>query len=168
MPGFALESVDIDYVVDLEEFSTVIQNIVDEGLPPEKEVPVNLLRENRIATKIESQIPTEEALGDQVPISCATCGGPLWKMKDSKLERYRCHVGHAFTQEALLQSQNEALEEVLWVSLRTLEEKRMLLQRMSDNYEDRGPMSLARSYGSKIEEVTKHIGRLRDVLQLSD
>lgn len=168
MPAFARETVDIDYVVDLEELSEVIQNIMNEELPPEKDVPPNLIRENGIATKIESQIPTEEALGYQVPISCSTCGGPLWKIENSKIDRYRCHVGHAFTQEALLKSQNEALEEALWVSLRTLEEKRMLLQRMSNDYTDRGSQSLARSYGSKIDEVSKHIGKLRAVLQLQD
>ncbi|HEA19548.1 MAG TPA: chemotaxis protein CheB [Pricia antarctica] len=168
MPGFARETVDIDYVVDLEDLAEVIQNIMHEDLPLAKEISSKLIKENCIATKIESQIATEEILGHQVPISCSTCGGPLWKMEDSKIDRYRCHVGHAFTQEALLKSQNEALEEALWVSLRTLEEKRMLLKRISNDYSDRGSKSLARSYSDKIDEVSKHIGKLRTVLQLKD
>jgi two-component system chemotaxis response regulator CheB len=168
MPSSALQAVNIDHVVDLEHMSETIEKILEEELPPETEIPQYLIRENSLANKIKSKIDTQDRLGHQVPVSCSSCGGPLWKVENSDVQRYRCHVGHAFSEEALLAGQNEALEEALWVSMRTLEEKRMLLDRLAKEYREKGPKSLAESYKDKAAEVSDHIGKLRNVLQLQD
>lgn len=168
MPLNAAESVDIDYVVNLEDMGSVINKIVKEKAPERIELPASIVRENKIAIKIGSQIALEETLGQQVPISCSTCGGPLWKIADSKINRYRCHVGHAFTEEALLKSQNNALEEALWIAMRTLEEKKMLLERVNRDYHKKGVKSLSATHSEKIEEVQKQINKLRNVLQIPD
>ena len=110
----------------------------------------------------------EESLGHQVPISCSSCGGPLWEMEQTGVKRYRCHVGHSFTEEALLKSQNESLEEALWIAIRTLEEKRMLIKRMADQYKRNGSQSLANSYGDKLDEMNEQVSKLRNVLQIND
>jgi len=168
MPASAQRHVDIDYVVNLDDMSYVIKGILDEDLPESVSIPKSLVKENNIANKYESQVEKDEKLGHQVSISCPSCAGPLWKMEDTKVKRYRCHIGHAFTQEALLESQNDSLEEALWLALRTLEERRMLLEKMgADSIKD-GFKHLSKSYSSKLSEVSKHIGKLRDVLQLHD
>lgn len=168
MPSSAQEFVEIDYILNLEKIGAAIKEICQHDLPVELSVPESIVREANIAMKIKSQVRTEESLGDQVPLSCASCGGPLWKMKESGIERYRCHVGHSFTQEALLKSQNDKLEETLWVSLRTFEEKKMLLRRMAEEYAAKGFKSIASSYRNKEKEVTTHITRLRELMQLND
>ncbi len=168
MPRTAQQEVEIDHTVNLEDMGESILKISKTKLPPAKEVPRNLLREAGIAMKIESQVETDEALGEQVPLSCSSCGGPLWKMDDSDQTRFRCHVGHSFTQEALLESQSTALEETLWVALRTLEEKQSLLTRMVTDYGSRGFGSLKRSYEDKLSEVKTHTERLRNIMQLHD
>lgn len=168
MPMNAAETVDIDYIVNLEDMSGVIAKIIQEDAPTRIDLPASIVRENKIAIKIGSQIALEEKLGQQVPISCSTCGGPLWKIEDSKINRYRCHVGHAFTEEALLKSQNDALEEALWIAMRTLEEKKMLLERVNRDYNKKGVKSLTTTHSEKIEEVQKQINKLRNVLQIPD
>ncbi len=82
MPSNAAQVVDIDYVVNVEDMGDVIQNIMDEKLPEKKDLPASIVRENTIATKIGSEIALEENLGHQVPISCSSCGGPLWKIDE--------------------------------------------------------------------------------------
>ena len=168
MPSNAAEIVAIDYTVDLEDMSGVIQEIMNEKAPERIKLPASVIRENSIAIKIGSQIELEEKLGQQVPISCSSCGGPLWKIKDSKLNRYRCHVGHAFTEDALLKSQNDALEEALWIAMRTLEEKKMLLERVNRDYGKKGVQRLSNSYSERVGEVKKQINKLRNVLQIPD
>lgn len=168
MPLFAQRTIDIDYTVNLEDMADVIVKIAKEPIPEQKDIPIHIVRENDIAMRIKSQIGLQNKLGKKVPISCATCGGPLWKMKNSNPERYRCHVGHAFTQEALLKSQDTSLEEALWVSIRTLEEKRTLLKSIIDEYERKGMKKLILSYKDKIEEVSAHIQNIKSVLQLRD
>jgi two-component system chemotaxis response regulator CheB len=154
--------------MDVEDIGKLIEVICQQPLPPEKEVPQSLVKEAQIALSIKSEIRKEESLGEQVPLSCPSCGGPLWKINDSSMERYRCHVGHAFSQEAMLAGPNNQLEETLWVALRTLEEKRILLQRMAETYSEKGFTTLSASYKNKAEEVTEHIDRLRDVMKLND
>ena len=168
MPSNAAQFIDIDYVVNIEDMEDVIRKVITETAPIEIEIPESVIRENSIAMKIGSSIALEQNLGHQVPISCATCGGPLWKIEDSKVGRYRCHVGHAFTEEALLKSQNQALEEALWIAMRTLEEKKMLLERVNKQYNQTGINSLANTHVDKMEEVQKQINKLRNVLQIQD
>lgn len=168
MPSNAAQVVDIDYVVNVEDMGDVIRKIMQEELPEKKEIPGSVIRENTIATKISSQIALKENLGHQVPISCSSCGGPLWKIEDSKINRYRCHVGHAFTEEALLDSQNESLEEALWVAMRTLEEKKMLLVRVKSDYKQKGIRAMATTHNEQIDEVQQQITTLRRVLQIPD
>ncbi|HDZ14144.1 hypothetical protein LCGC14_1395840 [marine sediment metagenome] len=98
-----------------------------------------------IAIKVKSKVRTEQSLGEQVALSYASCGGPVWEMKEKGIKRYRCHVGHSFTQKALLQTQNDKLEETLWVSLRTLEEKKMFLRRMVEELATKGYKFIASS-----------------------
>ncbi len=168
MPLSAQRSVKVDYCMDVEDIGKLIEVICQQPLPPEKEVPQSLVKEARIALAIKSEISKEDSLGEQVPFSCPSCGGPLWKMTDESMERYRCHVGHAFSQEAMLSGQNRKLEETLWVALRTFEEKRILLQRMAETYSEKGFTTLSASFRNKVEEVTEHINRLRDVMKLND
>ncbi|WP_149302976.1 chemotaxis protein CheB [Pareuzebyella sediminis] len=168
MPSFAAETVDVDYVVNEEDMCHVLLKVLEEEKPRQIEIPQTIIRENTIATRIGSQVSKQNSLGNQVPISCSTCGGPLWKIKDSKINRYRCHVGHAFTEEALLKSQNEALEEALWVALRTLEEKKMLLERVYGQVKERRGKTLVVPQNIKIDEVQQQTNKLRNVLQIPD
>lgn len=168
MPQNAQKFVDIDHVVPLSEIGELILKLIEEPVPKKVDIPYSLIREAEIATKIRSQINTEDFLGEKVALSCASCGGPLWKIKDTDIERYRCHVGHSFSQESLLLAQNENLEETLWVCLRTLEEKKILMLNMSDSFKKKGSDHIARSYSDKIQEVDEHIDRLRQLMDIRD
>lgn len=168
MPLNAKKFVNIDYTRDLEEIGPLINEIIQKPLPEKVDIPQPLIREAEIATKIRSQVKTEDYLGEQVALSCASCGGPLWKIKDTGIPRYRCHVGHSFSEESLLMAQNENLEETLWVCLRTLEEKKVLLHNIADNFAEKGSSQISRSYKDKIEEVEEHIDRLRQLMDIRD
>lgn len=169
MPLIAKQSVEIDHALPIEKIPTLIARICNGPLPPLKQVPGSLKREAAISEKIRSQIKTEQSLGEQVPLSCAQCGGPLWQIDDSSgIKRFRCHVGHAFSMDSLLESQNEKLEETLWVSLRTFEEKKLLLMRMAKDFEEKGSFYMSKSYRNKIKEVSEHISRLRNLMKLHD
>ena len=166
MPGNALAEVEVDYIFDLEKMAAGIIDICHQPLPPSRPIPDHVMKEALIATAVKSQVLVDKSLGEQVPFSCASCGGPLWQMNnDDGTKRYRCHVGHSFTQEALLQSQNIKLEETLWVSLRTLEEKKQLLSKMSSEFEEKSFNKLSESYRNKILEIDEHIKQLKNLIQ---
>ena len=168
IPLTAQKFVEIDYTAQIEEMGELILDLIDKPLPKKIDIPYTIRREAEIATKIRSQVRTEDFLGEKVPLSCASCGGPLWRIKDTDIERYRCHVGHSFSQESLLLAQNENLEETLWVCLRTLEEKKVLMLNMAEKFKSKGSDHIARSYSDKIQEVDEHIDRLRQLMDIRD
>jgi two-component system chemotaxis response regulator CheB len=68
--------------------------------------------------------------------SCPECRGPLWDLEDGG---YRCRVGHAYSEDALVGAQGSAVETALWVALETLEERAEFLRRLARRYSDSRP-----------------------------
>ncbi|HEY7634488.1 MAG TPA: hypothetical protein VH763_03025 [Gemmatimonadales bacterium] len=69
--------------------------------------------------------------------------------------RYRCHGGHAFSDEAMLSAPAARLESPLWSAIRTLKEKAELARRLSSRIEARGLRRLAHRSG-KAAAVAEH------------
>lgn len=85
--------------------------------------------ENRIA--MARRFATDigaEALGPPSGYTCPDCNGALISVNEGN---YRCHVGHAWTAEALLRARDEEVESALWVALRSLQEKAKLSRRLA-------------------------------------
>ena len=76
-------------------------------------------------TKLAAMNTNEDQDGEQVGtpsvFSCPECGGVLWEVHDGNLLRFRCRVGHAYSVDSILAGQAEAVEEALWIALKTLE-----------------------------------------------
>lgn len=105
-----------------------------------------------------------DELGDRVPLSCPDCGGAVWHLRGSAPPRYRCHIGHAYSEEALADAQVEATEQALVIALRTLEERARLLRRMA---RDDGRSRLGGEYEARAVELEGHADHLRQVLTAS-
>ena len=54
----------------------------------------------------------------------------LWQDGAGVRLRFRCHVGHAYAPELLLNQKSEELEAALWSSLRLLKEKATLTRQL--------------------------------------
>ncbi|MDO7851751.1 chemotaxis protein CheB [Hymenobacter convexus] len=161
MPETALRNVDVDYVVPLNLMGPLLEEITARRVPERKaEVPEDLKQEAAIAERVVGT--TEEVLkiAHLVPLTCPDCGGNLFEVNQGKVLRYRCHTGHAFTADSLLHSAQQTLEETLWVALRMMEERKNLLSSMAVRGE--GPYSVQQE--ERIEEMKKHINRLREFL----
>ena len=119
---------------------------------------------NSTLTSIED---LDEA-GKRSSYSCPECGGGLWELtQPGTIPRYRCHSGHAYTQDSLLLSMSNSLEETLWVALRTLEERRNILVNMSHSETEKGNRRWATMQEDRADEMKVHIERLRELLTKS-
>jgi two-component system chemotaxis response regulator CheB len=106
--------------------------------------------------------------GPPSQFTCPECGGALWELKSGNLSQYRCHVGHGYTADALLDAQNESVEAALWTALRTLEENAEMRRRMADNAQKRQLDALTELYRSLAEETESRATVIRNVLVNDD
>jgi two-component system chemotaxis response regulator CheB len=67
--------------------------------------------------------------GDQVPMSCPDCGGPVFEVAGDGL-RFRCRVGRGWTAPALARRNATEIERALWVAARIIEDDIALQERL--------------------------------------
>jgi two-component system chemotaxis response regulator CheB len=57
-------------------------------------------------------------------------------LREHDLVRYRCRVGHAYSEDAMVEAQGNAVEAALWAALEVLEERGELLRRIAGRMDD--------------------------------
>ncbi|HZF31260.1 MAG TPA: chemotaxis protein CheB [Gammaproteobacteria bacterium] len=135
MPRKALESVEVDHVLRVEQMGALLLSLSREYAPLVV-VPRDLIIEGQLATG--SWIGAVETIGECQPVACPECGGTLWKVGNNDTAVYRCGVGHAWSTSALLDQQSEEIERALWVAVRLLDERALVLQSIANHAERRG------------------------------
>jgi two-component system chemotaxis response regulator CheB len=75
---------------------------------------------------------TDEGKGTPSVFACPECHGVLWELKDEKMVRFRCRVGHSYGTESLGTELSMASEAALWAAVRALEEKAALQRRLAE------------------------------------
>jgi two-component system, chemotaxis family, protein-glutamate methylesterase/glutaminase len=98
-------------------------------------------------------------------MSCPECHGVLWEVKDEELVSFRCRVGHAYSDEALLVHQSENLEAAMWTALRALEEHSALSRRLAGRASGRGHAHSAASFTEQAMDAEHHASVIRTVLK---
>src|SRR5689334_6458076 len=73
----------------------------------------------------------EEGVGKPSVFACPECHGVLWEIKEARAVRYRCRVGHGYSEAALNEGLTEAAESALWAAMRALDEKAAMSLRMA-------------------------------------
>lgn len=81
MPKNALRQVKVDYCVPLSQMGGLINQILSKKIKKQLPVPDDIRIETNIAKRVLSDLPSVNALGDQVPFNCPGCGGVLWEIK---------------------------------------------------------------------------------------
>jgi two-component system chemotaxis response regulator CheB len=165
MPQSAIDNVVVDHCVPIAEMGDLLAALVSRPRRKSRRVPADIRSEAEIAERVLSDVGQVNSLGDQVPYNCPNCGGVLWEMNTPKVKRYRCHTGHSFTRPALLASQSEKIEEMLWISLRMFEERKNLLKSMARTTSQR---TVSASHLQRLGETKGYIDRIRAMLVTPD
>lgn len=80
------------------------------------------------------------------------------------MRRYRCHAGYAFTAQALLEDQSEAIERTLLAALRALEERANMLMTIAKDAQENGHPVSASVHEKRAAESKEHAQGVRDLL----
>ncbi len=81
MPKNALSQVKVDFCVPLSQMGGLINQILSKKIKKQLPVPDDIRIETNFAKRVLSDLPSVNALGDQVPFNCPGCGGVLWEIK---------------------------------------------------------------------------------------
>ena len=106
---------------------------------------------------------TEDRLGDLSVFVCPECHGPLWEIADGSMLRYRCHTGHAFTDDVMMEAQSSEAEQILWSLLRAHQQRAELARRMAKREKSHKRHELAAQLSKRANEyeadaeLVKHI-----------
>lgn len=168
MPLSVLNNMEVDYSISLAAMGEVIAGITQTN-PEEKPAPEDVIIESEIAERVVVDYDNVRQLGEKSIYACPDCGGGLWKMnkKDDGIERvdrYRCHIGHSYSEKDLVIKQGEIFESTLWAALRIMEERKTLLKKMEADNTKRGFSKFAKSYQEKADEIQTHVDKMKEVL----
>ena len=109
--------------------------------------------------------PTQEPPGEQIPVSCPECNGPLYEKKEGQLARYQCFIGHAYSPQSLSEEHTEALERALWTAVRKLKERIVLHERLIERKErNKGENELRDRLRESVGTAEQDLKLLRDIL----
>jgi two-component system chemotaxis response regulator CheB len=131
MPLNAIAAGVVDHQVAAAEVGGLLKRLTDRTFEESQMEPdARMELENRIAMarRFSTQFDTRE-LGQPSGYTCPDCNGSLIDVSEGN---YRCHVGHAWTADALLSARDDEIEGAMWVAMRSLQEKAKLSRRLAD------------------------------------
>ena len=119
MPLNALDNVDVDYKVTAAEMGPLLSRLVLEEAPSPGPVAARaeldrMQAEVKIAEGADATEQNVEQYGEFSAFTCPECNGVLTLLRDGRIQRYRCHTGHAYSADALVESASEQVEHKLW------------------------------------------------------
>jgi two-component system chemotaxis response regulator CheB len=161
MPASALANVEVDFRLRIDEIVPAILRIVGGGEPPQaRAAPPESLHREQMIHHGRQTMENLSAIGQPSGLTCPDCGGSLWELKDQKPLRYRCHTGHAFSAQSLQYAQGESAEHALWSSVRSLQEREMLLRRMAFVARAQGDAAQEQAAQEQAERTNEQAQRL--------
>jgi two-component system chemotaxis response regulator CheB len=75
--------------------------------------------------------PRGRPAGPATGFTCPECNGAIWEVREGDVTTYRCRIGHAYSEDAMVSEQGSAVESALWAALEVLEERAELLRKMA-------------------------------------
>jgi two-component system, chemotaxis family, protein-glutamate methylesterase/glutaminase len=160
----AFSNIQADYSPPVSQMGAAIMDVVSNkqlkgiGAPPE------IKAEAAIAERASTGIDVVRPLASQSVYTCPDCGGGLWEITEQGFHRYRCNIGHAYTETELLKRQSAETESTLWIALRMMEERKDLLKKIEGQEKSKGLLKLATAHANDAMVLQEHIVNLKSLL----
>ena len=164
MPLSVKQSIAVDHTAVLENIGHLLVELCSRPAPAPVEVPSIVQLETALDRRVSTRID-HLAQFEKINVSCPDCGGGLHVTQAENPRRYRCHVGHSYTDKDLIVRMSEVMENTLWIALRMMEEKRFLLSNLMAKYEDKSYKATGITlYGERVAEMDIHIENLKGLI----
>jgi two-component system chemotaxis response regulator CheB len=169
MPLNAIQNVDVDECLPLARIPEALTRLIAEppGSAQESAMSKQLEIETKIALENDPLTAGVMSLGEPSTFTCPSCHGSLLELKTGKMVRYRCHTGHAFSIQSLLAELTESTEDVLWNTIRALDEKIMLLSHLMQHAREHNQTDTETVLTTLANDAERQISLLREAMQSS-
>ena len=148
MPRSVIEKVAVDHVVHPLELPGLLVRLASAGAGP-------ALAPDPAVQQVEGTEP-----GFPAEVVCPLCQGALTEAHPGSFTHFRCHVGHTFSLECLVEEQGEEMERTLWAAVRALEEGARLSERLSHT----GDLEMRRRFVEKSKTQMQQADLIREIL----
>jgi two-component system, chemotaxis family, protein-glutamate methylesterase/glutaminase len=166
MPQSAIAHVGITEIATAEQLGVVVSRLCRTAATPTDEILPDLVASNaELAEEYDIATISDERSGQPAGLGCPECHGALFKIENGGLLRFRCRLGHAWSWHTLLLEQGQALENALWMALRTLEEKAALSSQLAERAAERGSKLSSSRFTEQAEEATRSAALVRRLLE---
>jgi len=165
MPEAACSLAGADHVAPLAEIPSLLVRLVREA-PPQRGASMADPLEN-MPPRIERDMAEQQEgqKGGQLSVyTCPECGGSMWQVDDRELTRFRCHTGHVYYGEGLLEEQSEILEAALWTAVRAFREKAILAEQLAVKERGRGRKEVATRFEEEATVARRHAAVIQRLL----
>jgi two-component system chemotaxis response regulator CheB len=153
----------VDYSVPAHELAARVVDVVN-GDGASDRLPLEVPLETAEETPAGERALRSEDLGPPSGFTCPDCHGALWEIDDGEAVRYRCRVGHAYSEDAMVSAQSDSVERALWAALRSLEERAALIQKLAGNARRRGHAGVAALFDARSRQMDADIKAIHDVI----
>jgi two-component system, chemotaxis family, protein-glutamate methylesterase/glutaminase len=154
MPESAIEYGGAGEVMSVDDIAARLEQLATEGRPPRPRGREGRVTGNDEPIGAEKDDPTAF-------LTCPDCGGVLTEIDDAGIVRFRCQIGHQYSEQSLIALHPERLEYALWMAVRALKERADLSTRVAQRFKDRGNVRTARRFERDAEQSREAMTTLR-------
>ncbi len=160
MPQSSIETGMVDAVLSIPG---IVKYLVEREVPVVAAVP-DLEAEDPVLED-RMKLPPDEPAGDPSPYTCPECHGTLFRVESELVPRFRCRIGHSYSQKSLEAEQAATVETTLWTAIRALEERAALLRDLASRMRRRDIEASAVRMESQAAEAERGADLIRDLIR---
>lgn len=170
MPRSALKYVQVDGCLPLNGLAqrlielTASENTEQRPEPKATAEWDRIAAQSRFALRHRTDIDELGRIATPAGIACPECHGSLWQVDGANPLQFRCHTGHSYTEQTLLDGQDLAIEEAVWAAVRALHEKQMLLKRLAASSNQPWRQQAAEEHQASADAMASHAEKLRSII----
>ncbi|CDX20045.1 CheB methylesterase [Mesorhizobium plurifarium] len=161
----ALRYAEIDHCEPAAKLGGLLAKLAAEPAGETLPAPPAVRLEAAIAAQEHSTMKDADRLGQLSVFTCPECHGPLWEIEDGDMLRYRCHTGHAFTADAVMEAQAIEADEILWGLLRAHQQRAEFARRMAQREKAQNRATLASEFGKRAKEYEADAAVIERILE---
>jgi two-component system, chemotaxis family, protein-glutamate methylesterase/glutaminase len=168
MPRSAVNTGKIDHVLPLRDIPVLLAALVEEDAPP---IQTGIKSTHLRAMEPDlAQMPlavhAHDRPGHPSVFTCPECHGILWEVDEAGLLRFRCRVGHVYSQDSMLAAQTDEVDRALWTALRTLEERAALAHKLAERGRERSHAWVDKAFTVRAREAENEAAQIRSLLRV--